>query len=77
MLIIIFNNKINDIIHSTLFSNDDFFNLNSRITILYLRLKKIIINEFVISFIIFFKCMNISLYDYITIRIKELEIFKI
>ena len=76
MLIIIFNNKINDI-HITLFSNDDFFNLNSRINILYLRLKKIIINEFVISFIIFFKCMNISLYDYITIRIKELEIFKI
>ena len=76
MLIITFNNKINDI-YSTLFSNDDFFNLNSRINILYLRLKKIIINEFVISFIIFFKCMNISLYDYITIRIKELEIFKI
>ena len=76
MLIITFNNKINDI-YSTLFSNDDFFNLNSRINILYLRLKKIIINEFIISFIIFFKCMNISLYDYITIRIKELEIFKI
>ena len=76
MLIITFNNKINDI-YSTLFSNDDFFNLNSRINILYLRLKKIIINEFVISFIIYFKYMNISLYDYITIRIKELEIFKI
>ena len=71
MLIITFNIKINDI-YSTLFSNDDFFNLNSRINILYLRLKKIIINEFVISFIIYFKYMNISLYDYITIRIRNI-----